>query len=97
MPDIEIVCLGIGVVGVIPVHKHAQTFGLVGLESGILIDSGQTGFGKIFQSKLFDIFFGVKTGFLFNLNFNPKSLAVKAILKSLFKALVVFVALEHIF
>jgi hypothetical protein len=70
---------------------------LFGLNFAVFVDAGETGFGEIFHPKILDVLFGIETGFFFNFNFNPKTLAVKAVLEPLGETPGVFITLKQIF
>src|SRR3989344_3382743 len=104
MPNHIVISVRKRVVRVIPIHKVAEALGLLGLDIGVLLDPlsaqiDKLGDGGFFVAwdQILNIFFALQPQLFFYLNFHPKALGVKTVLKSLAKTLHVPEALEKIF
>ena len=83
VPDVFDVGVGMGVVGVVPVHPLTEANGLAGLDAGEGFDAGAAGVGEGFQAKGFDVALGVEAQVFFDFNLQPEALAVEAVLVAL--------------
>ena len=84
-------------IGIVPVHPVTQADGLLGLYGGITQDTRLTFAHKLLQAELLDVFLGGKAHFLFDFNFHPQTLAIKAVLVAQFLAAHGLEAQEQVF
>ena len=78
-PDTGDIFIGVGVVGVIPVHPLTESYRLLGDDARELLYTLDTLFGELIKTVSFDIVLGLKAKLLFNLDLDPKALRVKAV------------------
>src|SRR3972149_11984248 len=104
MPNPIVISVRKRVVRVIPIHKVAEALGLLGLDTGVLLDPlsaqiDKLGDGGFFVAwnQILNIFFALEPQLLLNLHFHPKTLGVETVLEALAESSHVFVALEKIF
>src|SRR3990167_3095369 len=97
MPNGVIILVRHCVVRIFPIHPLAQPDRLLGLNFGIFFHSLFAPFYELGYAVKFNVFLGLKVEFFFNLYFHPKSLTIKAVLKSLVKTPHRLISLEQIF
>ena len=78
-PDSCDIFVGVGVVGVIPVHPLTESYGLLGDNARELLNTLDTLVGELIKTVSLDVVLGLKAKLLLNLNLNPKTLRVKAV------------------
>ncbi len=96
MPDRVVVLIGHRVIRIVPVHPIAQPDRLIGDPLGELPDALFAAIDELGNAIRFDIALALESEFLFDLDLHPESLAVEAILVSLFLAEHGVEALEEI-
>ena len=74
-------------VGIVPVHEVAESFGLLGNTCGEAVDSLPTFFDKFAYAERFDIAFRLEAHLFFDFDFDPKALSVESVLEALLVAL----------
>ena len=82
---------------VVPVHPHAETFGLFGDDVREPVHPLFAKLHEVTDSVRFDIQLGLETQLFFDLDFDPQSLAVEAVLEPLFVALHIAESQEQVF
>lgn len=70
-------------VGVVPVHPVTQSNRLLGLPGGVAEHTVLASIGKPIEPQSFHFLFGGQSEFFFDLDFNPQTLAIEPVLKSL--------------
>ena len=70
--------------GVVPVHRVAQTDALLGLHGGVAQHALFAPVDKFGQTVVFDVFFRLKAQFFFYFYFHPQALTVEAVLVAQF-------------
>ena len=87
IPLVLICFVGVGEIGIIPIHPLAQPDGLLCLPRRHFFNSFFALFYKIIYAKLFNIFLPVfESQLFFNFALDPKALRIKAILPADLKA-----------
>ena len=96
MPDALDILVGVGVIGVVPLHPLTETLRLVGDDAGEVLDTVNALFRKVIHAVVFDVFFRLEAKLLFDLNLDPETLGVEAVLTAAVVASHVFIADEGI-
>ena len=78
-PDSRDIFVGVGEVGVIPIHPLTETLRLLGDNAREFFYALDTLIGELVKAVLLDVVLGFEAKLLFNLNLYPKALRVKAI------------------
>ncbi len=97
MPNVLVVLLGHGVVGIFPIHPLPQPTRLLSLNACVFQHTIATGAGKFVQSICNDILLRVEPQAFFHLDFHPEALTIKPVLKSLVRSAHRPIALKHVF
>ena len=80
MPDSLDVLVGVGIIGVVPLHPLTESLGLVGDDAREMLDTVNAFFREVVHAVVFDVLFGFEAELLFDLNLNPETLRVEAVL-----------------
>ena len=80
MPNALNVLVGVGVIGMVPIHPLTEAFGLFGDNAGEMLDAVHALSCELVHTVIFNVFFGFKAERFFNFYFDPKALGVKAVL-----------------
>src|SRR5262249_46836147 len=96
VPDVLDVVVGHGEVGVVPVHPLAEPDRLLRDDVGVGENPLTTALGEAVEPVLLDLALGVESKRLLDLDLDPESLAVEAILIALIEPLHRLVALVHV-
>ena len=97
VPDHVVVLVGLGVVGVVPVHPVSKPFGLLGYRIGESVNSSLAQIDELADPKTFDVSFGSEAKLFFDFYFYPEPLPVISVLKPLLVALHIPEPQEEVF
>ena len=95
-PDRVIIFVAIGVVGVVPIHPVAEPDRLGGLTGRELLDASLAAIDELGYAVGLDVSLALEADLLFDLDFDPETLAVEAILVALLFADHRLVALKQV-
>ena len=91
MPDSLDILVGVGVIGVVPLHPLTEPLRLVGDDAGEMLDTVNALLREVVHTVIFDVLFRLEAELFFNLNFYPETLRVKAVLTAAVVASHVFI------
>ena len=80
MPNALNVLVGVGVIGMIPIHPLTETFGLFRDNAGEMLNAVHALSCELVHAVIFNVFLGFEAERFFDFYFNPKALRVKAVL-----------------
>ena len=97
MPDRVVIFGRLRVVGIVPIHEVAESFGLLGYTCSEAIDSLAAFFDEFAYAERFDVALRLEAHLFFDFDFDPKTLSVESVLETLFIALHVAEPEEEVF